>query len=139
MLVLLYLSVMRFDVSRRLLHLLREHSRDHYNEFQSVRVITLVLCKYYSRGSRNAQVRVTPTPQHNAFRSIAAVTPQQNVIKLRKSRFILYNSLRRLCASLNLFLGGGLPAFWWFLVELVVQPPGHPQKLYHPQHLSDAL
>jgi hypothetical protein len=93
----------------------------------------------YSRGSRNAQVRVTPTPQHNAFRSIAAVTPQQNVIKLRKSRFILYNSLRRLCASLNLFLGGGLPAFWWFLVELVVQPPGHPQKLYHPQHLSDAL
>jgi hypothetical protein len=93
----------------------------------------------YSSGSLNAPGHSTPGQQHNSFMSIAAVTPQQNVIKLRRSGFILYNSLRRLCASLNLFLGGGLPAFWWFLVELVVQPPGHLQKLYHPQHLSDAL
>jgi hypothetical protein len=71
--------------------------------------------------------------------SIAAVTPQQNVIKLRKSGFVLYNSLRRLCASPNIFLGGGLPAIWWFLVELAVQLPGLPQKLYHPQHVSYAL
>ena len=93
----------------------------------------------YSSGSLNAPGHSTPGQQHNSFMSIAAVTPQPNVIKLRKSGFILYNSLRRLCASPNLFLGGGLPAIWWFWVELVVQPPGHPQKLYHPQHLSDAL
>jgi hypothetical protein len=29
----------------------------------------------YSAGARNAQVRVTPHPQHNSFMSIAAVTP----------------------------------------------------------------
>jgi hypothetical protein len=73
-----------------------------------------------------------PGQQHNNFMSIAAVTPQQIVIILRKSRFILYNSLRRLCASLNLFLGGGLAAFWWFGVELAVQLPGLVQTLYHP-------
>ena len=93
----------------------------------------------YSAGARNAQVRVTPHPQHNSFMSIAAVTPQQIVIILRKSSFILYTGLRRLCASPNLFLGGGLPAIWWFGVELAVQLPGLLQKLYHPQHVSDAL
>ena len=95
--------------------------------------------RFVPNASTTVEVRVTPTPQHNAFRSIAAVTPQQNVIKLRKSRFILYNSLRRLCASLNLFLGGGLYAFWWFWVELAVRLPGLPQTLYHPQHAFDAL
>jgi hypothetical protein len=93
----------------------------------------------YSSVSANAPGHSTPHPQHNSFMSIAALTPQQIVIKLRKSRFILYNSLRRLCASLNLFLGGGLYAFWWFWVELAVQLPGLPQKLYHPQHALDAL
>ena len=100
-------------------------------------------CSYRGVGKRGSLTTVagqlTPGQQHNSFMSIAAVTPQPNVIKLRKSGFILYNSLRRLCASPNLFLGGVLPAIWWFWVELVVQPPGHPQKLYHPQHLSDAL
>jgi hypothetical protein len=94
---------------------------------------------HYSSVSVNAPGQSTPHPQHNSFMSIAAITPQQNVIKLRKSRFILYNSLRKLCASPNLFLGGGLPAFWWFLVELAVQLPGLLQRLYHPQHVSDAL
>jgi hypothetical protein len=57
----------------------------------------------YSIRALNARRRSMPGQQHNSFMSIAAVTPQQIVIILRKSRFILYNSLRRLCASLNLF------------------------------------
>ena len=100
---------------------------------------TRSLTAHYSIRALNARRRSMPGQQHNSFMSIAAVTPQQNVIILRKSGFILYNSLRRLCASRNLFWGGGLYAFWSFVVELVVQPPGLPQTLYHPQHAFDAL
>ena len=93
----------------------------------------------YSIRALNARRRSMPGQQHNSFMSIAAVTPQQIVIILRKSGFILYNSLPRLCASPDLFLGGGLYAFWWFWVELAVRLPGLPQTLYHPQHAFDAL